>query len=60
MFRADCRQLNSSFSYTTDLLSPYEFSGLPRSEKTAWVRTSRLLVILPDAESPSVMKMQVS
>ena len=31
-------------------------SGLPRSEKTACVRTSRLLVIEPEAELPSVMK----
>ena len=30
--------------------------GLPRSEKTACVRGSRLLVIEPDAELPSVMK----
>ena len=31
-------------------------SGLPRSEKTACVRTSRLVVIDPEAELPSVMK----
>ncbi len=36
------------------------FSGLPRSENTAWVATSRILVIEPLAESPSVMKSDVS
>ena len=60
MFSADCRQLNSSFSYTTDLLNPYEFNGFPRSENTACVRTSRLLVMDPDADRPSVMKIQLS
>ncbi|MBQ2254136.1 MAG: (E)-4-hydroxy-3-methylbut-2-enyl-diphosphate synthase, partial [Clostridia bacterium] len=33
-----------------------QFSGLPRNENTACVCTSRLLVIEPDAELPSVMK----
>ena len=57
---AACSKLNSSFSYTTFLVSPYELSGLPRSENTACVFTSRLLVILPLAESPSVIKIELS
>ena len=60
MSRAACRRLNSSFSYTTFFVKPKLFRGFPRSEKTACVLTSRLLVILPLAESPSVMKMHDS
>ena len=56
IFNAACKRLNSSFSYTTFLVRPYEFKGFPRNEKTAWVFISRVLVIDPDAESPSVIK----
>ena len=56
-FNAACNKLNSSFSYTTLRVRPYEFSGLPRRLKTAWVSTFRLFVIEPVAESPSVIKM---
>ena len=56
MLRAICRAFSSSFSYTTFFVSPKVFIGLPRSEKTAWVRTSRIFVIEPVADRPSVMK----
>ena len=39
---------------------PKEFNGLPRRLNTAWVLTSRLLVMEPLAESPSVIKIQES
>ena len=57
---ACCKRLNSSFSYTTFLVSPKELSGLPRRLNTAWVSTSRDFVIDPLAESPSVIKMVLS
>ena len=60
MSSAACSRLNSSFSYTTFLVSPKQLSGFPLRENTACVFTSRLLVMLPLAESPSVMKMQLS
>ena len=33
--------------------------GFPLREKTAWVLAFRTLVMVPEAESPSVMKMDV-
>ena len=60
MSRAACSRLNSSFSYTTFFVSPKEFRGFPLSENTACVFTSRLFVMLPLAESPSVMNMALS
>ena len=39
---------------------PYEFSGFPRRENTACVSALRTLVIVPEAESPSVMKIAES
>ena len=39
---------------------PYELRGLPLRLKTACVFTSLDLVILPDAESPSVINKVVS
>ena len=60
IFKAACNKLNSSFSYTTFLVSPKLFNGLPFRENTACVFTSRLLVIDPDALSPSVINSVVS
>ena len=60
MFNAACSKLNSSFSYTIFFVSPKLFNGLPRRLKTACRFGSRLFVIEPLAESPSVMKMQLS
>ena len=42
------------------MVIPYEFNGLPRKLKTACVFTSRLLVMEPEAESPSVIKSVLS
>ena len=56
IFNAACNKLNSSFSYTIFLVNPNEFKGFPLKEKTAWVLMSRVFVIDPDAESPSVIK----
>ena len=58
--RACCNKLNSSFSYTIFLVSPKLFKGFPRRLKTACNCTSRDFVILPLAESPSVINKMVS
>lgn len=42
------------------LCKPEAVEGFPRKENTAWVFTLRLFVMLPLAESPSVMKIQLS
>src|SRR5574343_1856004 len=60
MSNAACNKLNSSFSYTIFFVIPYEFNGFPRKLKTAWVFTSRDLVIEPEAESPSVINKVLS
>ncbi len=51
--KAACNRLNSSFSYTTFLVSPKQFKGFPFKLNTACVCTSLTFVIEPLAESPS-------
>ena len=51
---------NSSFSYMIRRVLPWVLSGLPLSEKTAWMFGFRTFVIEPEAESPSVMNSVVS
>ena len=50
-------RFSSSFSATFLRLSLKELMGLPRRLKTAWYAALRALVMVPLAESPSVMKM---